>query len=72
MWRREWVFLWEKLKTSDSEHAANIRRKLRGGHSYDTHIQITNKLYISKPEQPWLVEWIKQQAQNGIEQEYFD
>jgi len=46
--------------------------KLRGGHSYDTHIQITNRLYISKPEQPWLVEWVKQQAMNGIEQEYFD
>ena len=80
LWRREWRWLWQELNASletnpDDKHAANIVRKLCGGiHEEDGHVFVRyrNKLYLSKAEMPWLVEWVKQQAMNGIDQSYFE
>jgi hypothetical protein len=82
LWRREWRYLWQELNAyletnPDDKHAANIVRKLACRGSWYNEkgnlcVVYSNKLYLSKAEMPWLVEWVKQQAMNGIEQEYFD
>jgi hypothetical protein len=62
VWRREWIFLFEGLKSCDDPYAINIRRKLCGhGSPDDAHMFMINKLYRSKGEQPWLIEWIRGQ-----------
>ena len=58
IYRREWIFLYEGLESCDDPKADNIRRKLTGYGSHDEFIHVTNKLYISRAEQPWLVDWI--------------
>jgi hypothetical protein len=66
IWRREWIFLYEQLvenKNINDPIAAHLRHKLSYGY---------NKLYLSKKEQPWLVNWLKQQCQNGIDPKYFE
>jgi hypothetical protein len=72
IWRREWVFLWRKLEGNSDPKAVNIRRKLCGGYTRDGNgVFFRNKLYLTKPETPWLIEWLKQQCQNGIDGKYF-
>ena len=62
VWRREWVFLYEGLRDCEDAHAKNIRRKLvNRGSVGDRFVGMTNKLYISKAEQPWLIAWISEQ-----------
>lgn len=66
IWKQEWIFLWTGLtshldKNPDDKLAANIVRKL-GCHGYNDYgVSITNKLYLTKGEQPWLIDWIRVQ-----------
>jgi len=56
IWRREWRYLFNDLVACTHPHGVNIRRKLVNGYSEEHRVVfITNKLYISKPEQPWLI-----------------
>jgi hypothetical protein len=70
VWRREWVFPWENLPEGDA-HADNIRRKLVSAAYTDADgqqwIRMSNKLYISKPEQPWLIAWINRLKNLGLD-----
>jgi hypothetical protein len=72
IWRREWVFLWVSLENNSDPRAVNIRRKLCGGYSQDgTKVKVRNKLYLTKAEQPWLIEWIREQCDKGKDWKFF-
>lgn len=70
VYRREFEFLWEGLRehledNPDDAHAANIVEKLACHGAWVNEkghvcVNYTNKLYLTKAEQPWLIAWIKE------------
>jgi hypothetical protein len=65
IWKREWIFLYEGLRSCEDARASNIHRKLINSVRVDADgvewVGITNKLYLTKSEQPWLIAWIEEQ-----------
>jgi len=62
IWMREWYWLNEQLADEKDPALAHLRYKLSRGH---------NKLYLSKPEAKWLVEWLKTKEHDVIDPKYF-